>query len=217
MRKLAKKIVKKTSGFVITTEPIEKRTLSDPQDEELLQVLYHRVRENDATAEKELLVLAKKYPNVPVIGNYLIVLYKNLNFEKSKIDQLIEEQYELFPDYLFAQVNYVSLCHGKGETDAFLRVFEGKKSLKQLYPNRNIFHITEFTSFASVFCKHLANEGEYDTIEKYIDVIKAIDPDNPCIDYLRNLVLRGNILDAGKPLMDMIKKLQSKKKRTKRR
>ena len=174
--------------FAITDEPTSDYYSSmEPIDAASLEEAYGRSYRGDKSFEKELLRLQEKYPDNPQIGNHLIVLYKVLEQHK-KAEKLIEEHYRAFPDYLFAKINYATLCMERGEEDAFLKVFEGKMHLKALYPDREVFHISEFASFLAILCQYLATQGQFEPIKHYREVLAKFDPEHPAVGFLDTIL-----------------------------
>lgn len=174
--------------FAITDEPISDYYSSmEPIDAASLEEAYSRSYMGDKSFEKELLRLQEKYPDNPQIGNYLIVLYKVLEQHK-KAEQLIEEHYRAFPDYLFAKINYAALCMERGEDDAFIKVFEGKMHLQEIYPDREVFHISEFASFLAILCQYLATQGQFEPIKHYREVLAEFDPEHTTVDFLDTIL-----------------------------
>jgi tetratricopeptide (TPR) repeat protein len=174
--------------FAITDEPTSDYYSSmEPIDAASLEEAYSRSYKGDKSFEKELLRLQEKYPDNPQIGNHLVVLYKALEQHK-KAEQLIEEHYRAFPDYLFAKINYATLRMERGEEDAFLKVFEGKMHLKALYPDREVFHISEFASFLAILCQYLATQGQFEPIKHYREVLAKFDPAHPAVEFLGTIL-----------------------------
>jgi tetratricopeptide (TPR) repeat protein len=174
--------------FAITDEPTsDYYSCMEPVDAASLKEAYNRSCMGDKTFEKELLRLQKKYPDNPQIGNHLIVLYKALEQHK-KAEQLIEEHYRIFPDYLFAKINYATLCMERGEDDAFIKVFEGKMHLQALYPDREVFHISEFASFVAILCQYLATQGQFEPIKHYRKILAEFDSEHAAVDFLDTIL-----------------------------
>lgn len=214
MKKRKNKQIVGSSGFVVTTEPIRNQndSIMKSADRDLLDELYFRVQEGDRTTEKELLGLKKKYPTVPMIGNYLVVFHQ-INGSKKKVEEMIEAHYKEFPKYLFARIQYAELCLRKGDIDKFDEIFEGKFSLDKLYPERDTFHISEYAAFVTVFCKYLSVTGDNkDMIKTYRDSIAMIDPDHPNLAYLDKLIDR----DLFAVFKNMIEELMQMNKKGKK-
>ncbi len=102
------------------------------------------------------------------------------------------------PDYLFSKLNYAEICLKEGNYEKVPEILEGKYDLKSLYPERDLFHITEVVYFMGVVgtcfaimdmeeqarvyynsLKKLAPDDQYtESLEKYLDaktVQKALD------------------------------------------
>jgi hypothetical protein len=57
-------------------------------------------------------------------------------------------------------------------------IFDYHFDLKLLYPQRNIFHITEFTAFTTVMALYHHEIGHQSTAENYYQLLKMIVPHN---------------------------------------
>jgi tetratricopeptide (TPR) repeat protein len=137
-----------------------------PDVQEYVQKLYSLTRTNPKQAIAPLLELIEKYPNVPVFYNYLRVAYEARG-KKEKVDAVLTEVYQKHPDYLFAKTNYAFKCLRNGEPEEIPNIFDHKFDLKLLYPQRDIFHISEFSAFTGVMALYYLMIDDTQSAEKY--------------------------------------------------
>ncbi len=123
--------------------------------------LYNLARTQPQHAISPLLDMIGKYPTVPVFYNYLRIAYE-ITGQSEKADELLEEIYQKFPDYLFAKTNYAFRCLRNGRREKVPEIFGNKFDLKLLYPHRLVFHLSEFTAFTSVMALYHHLSGERD-------------------------------------------------------
>jgi tetratricopeptide (TPR) repeat protein len=124
-----------------------------------------------------LLKLTKKFPHVPVFYNYLSVAYEKAGLLEKSYASIVE-CYKKHPDYLFAKTNYAFVCLNNQELDKIPEIFDHKFDLKLLYPEREIFHISEFTSFISVMASYHHAIGNRRVAKKYYQMLKGINPNH---------------------------------------
>jgi tetratricopeptide (TPR) repeat protein len=110
--------------------------------------------------------------------NYLSLAYLAAG-DQEQATALVRETYRRHPQYLFAKVNYANLCLHQGELGKIPGIFAHTFDLKQLYPQRTRFHISEFTGFAGVMCRYCCAIGERETAVLYYRMLKQVAPRHP--------------------------------------
>ncbi len=130
--------------YKITDEPIStgKDNFVHPDFEELHHLcLYGIPHVAISRIKKEL----KKFPNYKPFYNFITVAYER-NRDEAMAMKYAKLTVEKFPDYLFGYTSLVSLLLKKRKLEEAESVLDGKSSLKQFYPDRIEFHISEFFS-----------------------------------------------------------------------
>lgn len=143
------------------------------QMEELYGLIHHHPEQTIAP----LLNLIEEYPQVPVFYNFLNVAYEATG-QKDKAYAILNEVYRKHPDYLFARTNYAFYCLKNQEPEKVPEIFEYKFDLKLLYPQRYVFHITEFTAFYSVMALYHHAIGNYKLAKIYYKMLREYDPEH---------------------------------------
>lgn len=123
---------------------------------------------------KELDDLMIKYPDCCVLTNWKFVVYQRSGFDKELIDALILRNYEQFPHYLYAKFAYAHLCFERDEWEKVPAIFGDTWVLPDIYPDRDVFHVSEVANF-------------YHTMGKYHIYAKDIEAVRPCINFLEQL------------------------------
>lgn len=172
--------------YEITSEPIRDRQYKrlPGQVKDAIEQLYQTAQRHPRRAIPELVDLLKKYPNLPMLYNYLSVSYAKTG-QREKAEEVVRENYRRNPDYLFARLNYAELCRAQGEYEKIAEIFEYKFDLKLLYPNRKRFHFSEVTNFMGLMGIYFVETGEREGAEKYYEILKEIAPSNPRTKMLR--------------------------------
>ncbi|BBL73680.1 tetratricopeptide repeat protein [Methylomagnum ishizawai] len=205
------------SSYEITHDPMPSKKDKIPRQVKMqLEELNELVYTNPEQAIPRLLQLKSVYPKMPVLYNYLAAAYGRIGDHKSS-RQLIVENYENNPDYLFAKVNYAQICLNEGEVDKVPEIFGNKFDLKMLYPSRNRFHVTEFAGFTGVMCAYYSSTGNKELAKLWYKSLKEVAPDSEMVKFAKSFV-HPSILTrirnwAAKKSRSIDQKLEQEKKK----
>jgi tetratricopeptide (TPR) repeat protein len=178
--------------YEITDAPIQDRRyrrLPNPI-KETIEALHFTAQENPMKAIPELNELIKKYPDLPMLYNYLSVAFSRAG-RNEDAESVIQENYRRNPDYLFARLNYAEICLAKGEYERVAEIFDHKFDLKLLYPQRKRFHISEVVGFMGIMGWYFMEKGEREIAEKYEEILQQIAPDNFMTKCFHRLIYHG--------------------------
>jgi tetratricopeptide (TPR) repeat protein len=168
------------SEYEITDEALENRHIKKlpAQVQARIDELYELAQHDPRRAIPELERLIATYPHVPTFYNYLSMAYLHSG-DQEKATACVREAYRRHPQYLFAKVNYANLCLQQRELGKIPGIFAHTFDLKQLYPHRKRFHVSEFTGFAWVMCRYFCAIGKRDTATLYYQMLKQVAPRHP--------------------------------------
>ena len=163
--------------YSITNEPVN--LIKIPQEiENEVEELFYKSQEKPEEAIGRLETLTKEYPSLPQLYNYLSIAYSRVgNIEKA--EKITEINYKKNPGYLFAKLNYAEICIRKGELEKIPGIFDNKFEIKALYPERNVFHVTEVVGFWGVTGMYFALCGYTDKAKVCYKNLKEFVPDHP--------------------------------------
>ncbi len=186
----------KTSSFekirfeacTISNGPIEEPNVSR-EERELLGELRELVYDSPLMALKRLLPLLSESPNQPTYYNYLFIVYSLINRPHDAI-HILKQTVTRFPRYLFGLVNYGLYLINRGEADKIPELFSNSYSLTQLYPERSVFHVSEWRSFAHLMGRYFCEIGEFEGAALYRDLLQRIDPDSEEAKRLQHTLAR---------------------------
>jgi len=154
----------------ITYKPIELGYNKSKEEKEnyikLLEGFNSGKKDIDQFVNKAI----KLYPNNPIFKG---LLYRYL-FDKDKIKEIkknIEKDYNQSPDYLFFKLYYGEILLKDELYDKIDEIFCYKTKLEELYPQREIFHITEYVSFCLFFIKFNLALDKIETAVQYYDAL----------------------------------------------
>lgn len=125
----------------------------------------------------KLTQLIVQYPTVPILKNYLSVAYNvQGNYRKAmEVNNWILTEH---PDYLFAKVNKANECIDNGEFEKVTEILGEAMEIKLLYPERDLFHLSEVTNFYKVVIRYFAAIENQELAENRLKILKQIDPDD---------------------------------------
>ncbi len=135
----------------------------------------------------ELIEFIKKYPNVPILRSCLGAAYSTTG-QTDKLEEVAMQLYKKFPDYLFGRLNYAEICLMRREYDKIPEIFDHTFDLKELYPDRDEFHISEFVNFMSIVGEYYFYTGNRDQTQKIYELLKGVAPDNHNTDNMKYLL-----------------------------
>jgi tetratricopeptide (TPR) repeat protein len=179
--------------YEITTEPIQDRHYRRLPDhiKDKINDLYEIVQKKpDQTVISDLEALIEKYPNVPLLYNYLSVAYARLG-DQERYQKTIKKNYQLNPDYLFARLNYAELFAQQGNYEKIAEIFDHKFDLKLLYPKRRKFHLSEVANFMGFIGIYFLKTGKKALAEQYYKMLAEIACDYPITQRLRKQLYPG--------------------------
>ena len=157
-------------------EPLKQSLL--PEDVPLFLSIYEKALGSPKKAKKEGELFLEKYPVHPVVLNLLSFIYISLKKVK-KAKKLIECNYELNPENIFAKINYAHHCLDKKKFEKIPEIFQGKFSLQDLYPERKTFHISEFRGFVLLMGYYFLSIDKRALAIHYHYLAKRLDKNHP--------------------------------------
>ncbi|MGR9074050.1 MAG: hypothetical protein ACU833_13385 [Gammaproteobacteria bacterium] len=184
---------------------IDQKYLNLPQNvRDELNALYDLLATKPKKAIPRLEQLKEEYPKVPSIYNYLSVAYSFT--DKEKHTAFIQENYRQNPKNLFARCHYAQLCLEQGRPEKIPQIFEDKYDLKSLYPRRNRFQPSEFTSFVLVLCLYYVAVGKRKQAEEFYEALKQFAPNSMEAKQAKKALNPGLLKRAGQKLASLLAK-----------
>jgi hypothetical protein len=177
-RIMKKQFVK--SGYHITTDPQfqNKRFGISPELEHQLQYLAvdSHTNPNSGTIDR-LNNLIVRYPTVPQLKNYLSVAFHSGGNHKKAVEintWILAEH----PDYLFARLNEANVCIEENKFEKVPELLGENFEIKALYPDRDLFHLTEVTSFLKTAIRYFVAIDNLELAENRLELLTEIAPEH---------------------------------------
>jgi hypothetical protein len=178
-------------SYDITFEPL---TEGSPPETPELATRYEELHPGQHEPEQwplllpELESLHNKYPDDAKIANYLAALY-NLVGRDADTDRISEDLYRRHPDYLFAIIGMITIHLSRNEVEKAKAILNNRFELSIMYPDRKIFHISEFVAFYNMIVRYHVACGNVDVAQSTLGVFKSIAPDHPAVSNLESIIM----------------------------
>ena len=139
----------------------------------LLAEMYNKVIKKDKSVIVKLLHSIEKYPDVPQLKNFLS-LYYSLSGNNDKAHEINAVLLEDFPDYLYARLNMANSYIHDDEPEKVPEVLGTSIELKDLYPERKIFHHEEYLNFYKTAAAYYCVINQPDIAQTILDNLNKV-------------------------------------------
>ncbi len=182
-------------SYEITREPL---TEGNPPETPGLAASYERLHPGHFDPEQwpellsQLEALHKKFPDDAKIGNYLAALYSFLG-RHADVRRTVQDLYRRHPDYLFAITAMIRIHINHDELKQAGEVLKNRCELSLLYPDRKIFHISEFVAFYSMIVRYHIARGAMDEAQSAFQIFQKVAPDHPDMEKFQRIFQIGRL------------------------
>ncbi len=153
-----------------------------------LDDLYHASLHGDTNAAlQRLKPLFARYPNVPVLGNWIASAYQRQGLETER-RAVLQELIDRHPDYLFARLGMANLAIEDGRPEEVPRWLGRDLVLPALFLHRSVFHVSEMMNFCHTVGRYHVVTGNEELAESTLQIMEDMDPDHPAARDLRRLL-----------------------------
>ena len=159
-----------------------------------LESLYREALDpNNKSIIAKLTELIIEYPKAPILKNYLTVAYNSKGIQSKAIEinkWLLAEH----PDYLFGKLNLAYHYLAKKDFEKIEEILGSQMDIKALYPDRDLFHEGEVTSFFVFAINYFLEIGDMDAADIRLQILQDIAPKHPFIE-IANKSMRAYYLE----------------------
>ena len=180
----------KVAGMTITWHPIRDPSVDQlPRDvKDSIQKLHAMVNSNPSAALPVARAMAIKYPDVLCLRNWIETCYTLLG-DTAMANQEREALFRDHPDYLFARLATVEAMLQRGDFDkAEAVLFEKGRTLREIYPARTVFHVTEANNWLAICGRLAAMQLRFDEARAYRDWLNELEPNSPQVKMMDRLL-----------------------------
>lgn len=178
-------------NYKITSDPIEiGEKVPYLLNQELPELNYEIVHNPGKKVIKRLQSLLKKYPRNLQLHNYLMNAYYQLDRDK-EAKEINNKALAINPNYLFALISKADfVLEDNEDLNEFPSIFTNNDfDLKSMYPERDIFHLTEFIGTQELAIKYYTKIQEYDKAFEHLNLIIEVDPDQQVLYSARKMYI----------------------------
>ena len=151
--------------------------------------LYDQCKHHPKEAIPELLALLQKYQNHPVLLNYLSAAYGRIG-QITKCIEIVKLNYKENPEYLFARTSYALHCIIDLKDHAKIpKIFNNTFIISELYPDREIFHVTEIILHHHILGLYYCFEGKLEQAEACLKILKNFGAEPGIIESVKSSVI----------------------------
>jgi hypothetical protein len=200
---------KETLGIIaITDEPTFSFTLT-PQIEKELDKARKSISKRKKDTIVELKKMIQKYPHVNTFYNFLALAYRDQGRYEEEYE-LIQATIKKFPTYLFGRITLLSFYVSTQNITELDKLLENVKSIKDYAPEKEVFHISEISSFYSAYLDYLAYKQETERIKNIWSLLEKLAQKFESLeDKMYTIKTRFSQILAASRMMKMQERLKS--------
>lgn len=166
-------------NYKLTDDPelLDKESGITPELSEQMESLHHKALKGGKKNIDYLLHKIEQYPDVPQLKNYLSVAYMNSGKTKKSFevnDWILKEH----PDYLFGLLNKGYEYYINEQYEKIPELLGHLMEIKELYPERDIFHFSEVISFNKLAVMYFSVIGNFEAAESRFELLAKLAPDH---------------------------------------
>jgi hypothetical protein len=144
------------------------------------------------SAIRELEALVDRHPQAPVFYNFLNVAYSRAG-EEERRRTIIARCRAALPDYLFGMISQAELLLEGEDYEAFRELWGGRFDLRELYPDRTRFHVSEVAGFYGIIGIYHHETGNDAEARRLSRMLMDVAPDEAAAKALYACVHRNAI------------------------
>ncbi len=187
----------KQYGFEISTDPdfLAKILEVPPELRDQMRQLNRKAEKGGLKNIEYLNRKIKQYPNVAQLKNYLSIAWGNSGNEEKSIevnDWIMQEH----PGYIFAFVLKAIEYYTREEYEKMPEVLGEAMEIKELYPDREMFHMAEVVSFYKTAIMYFTAVGDLEAAESRLDILQDIAPDDEDTEEAAYLIMEARLQTA---------------------
>ncbi|MDM1373662.1 SEC-C metal-binding domain-containing protein [Myroides marinus] len=186
--------------YTITYDKIKDEKIT-PKIEDLMAELHGVATAGAKNGSKLIEKTIKEYPAFPQFKNYLSIWYHVTGNEKKAIavnDDIIKKH----PDYLFAKINKAAICIENRDFEGVEELLGKSLDLKDLYPHRDEFHVSEVEAMLNVAVQYYMFKGDFEQARVRLNILKEINPKSIIAPHFEKFIQATEALSDKRDFMD---------------
>jgi len=187
------------TGIQLTEEP----NPVPPSLRNKIEDLHFEVYVNPKATIPELIKLTGKYPEIPVLKNYLFLAYSLCNKNK-KAEELLDETIKKHPNYIFGISNKILNIDDHDELLTHGHLLGNPRDVRELVGYDKPIHIIAYISYQQAAAHYEAHIGEDDAAVKRLDNLIELDAPEDILDRIAITIARSRFLNVSKKFKKQI-------------
>ena len=169
----------KVDGYNLTDDSVfmDRQNHMTPYLKDRIQDLYFDIHKGNKSVIPFILKLIQKFPKNPQLKNCLSIAYNNVG-ETEKCEEVNRWVLKEHPDYLFGRLNVAAAYFHREEFDKIPEILGQNIELKELYPTRDVFHVSEFTSFTKFAVQYFFETENLEAANSRLNILIELFPDH---------------------------------------
>jgi hypothetical protein len=159
-------------------------------DQERMEEIYPFLATEPKSVIQDLRDLAALYPKVPCLKNWLInCLRFGTTAERQEAMERGQELFRQMPNYFFSRTTLAELWLDENNVEKANELLFGKGcELRELYPDRKVFHISEIRHWCYLCARIKIFIGQPQIAQNYRDMLENLEPGTETICHLDSLL-----------------------------
>lgn len=138
--------------------------------------LYQMTRRDPKRAIPRLEEWVGAEPDALPFREFLFMAHMNAG-DPARAEEVLNETLRLHPTCLSARISMAEILFRRGDPDGFEKVFGDAWTLRQAYPGRKRFHVSEFTGFHVLLGFYCLRRGDRKCAEAKYELLRSVAPD----------------------------------------
>jgi Protein of unknown function (DUF1186)/SEC-C motif len=185
----------------ITYDAIRDEQPAAISDDEVERI-HAMVTSGNNAAIPRLERLIKQFPEWPTLKNYLKNAYE-MQGRNRQARQVHQEILKCHPDYLFGKIESARVAIKEKKLELAREILGKDLDLQKLYPDREIFHITELKNYYYVVAfLYLEENKNQKAIGLHAALGELLSEDDEMVENLRDLIRVGNLISVKKRMIE---------------
>lgn len=188
----AGKMMKNTILSVAWTDEPFSDDLPQGLNLEDINFLHTLATQGDKRAVPEIKKFLARFPQYPLLLNYLRVAYK-AGKQQRQADEVLKQLASKHPDYLFTRVGLAMQALESKQTEKAAAVLGPELDIRRLYPERSLFHVSEMRNYYTLAGIIHARRGDPDLAQGVQAAVQEIDPHPEVLAVLTHEIMLANL------------------------
>ncbi len=174
----------------MTYEPMHDEQPEGLSDDEV-ELVYHGALKGATWVVPMVRKLITKFPDYPPLKNYLMVAYE-VQGQHRQMAKVLDEITRAHPDYLFGKLALAGRAQDRGNPGKFLEILGDNLDLRELYPERALFHISEIKHYYATVASFHCDQLQFEEALGIQAALAKLLPGEPVLEQIQMEIISAN-------------------------